>query len=121
MVDGNYSRARDLVWPGATALVWLDYPLRVMVWRLFWRTLRRSVSREELWNGNRERLRTSFFSRDSLFVWALKTYWRHRREYPGLFTEPEHAHLTVVRLRSPRATRRWLSGGEPAQYGESRH
>ena len=110
VVDGNYSRVRDLVWPKATTLVWLDYALRVIMWRLFWRALRRTISREELWSRNRERFATQFLSRDSLFVWALKSYWRRRREYPALFSRAEYTHLSVVRLRSPNETRGWLAG-----------
>ena len=109
VVDGNYSIARDLIWPRANTVVWLDYPLRVIMRRLLWRTLRRSVSKEELWNGNRERFRTQFLSRDSLILWALKTYRRLRRQFPLLFEKPEHTHLRVVHLSSPRATKRWLS------------
>jgi adenylate kinase family enzyme len=60
VVDGNYGIVRDLVWPRATTLVWLDYPLRVIMWQLFWRTLRRCVTREELWNGNQGRFWTQF-------------------------------------------------------------
>ena len=56
VADGNYSVARDVVWPRATTLVWLDYPIRLVMWRLFWRTMRRGVLREELWNGNKEKL-----------------------------------------------------------------
>ena len=107
--DGNYRAVRDIVWARATAVVWLDYRLRVVMWRLFWRTLRRSFTREELWNGNRERFRTQFFSRESLFVWMFKTYWRLRREFPRLLESPEYAHLGVVRLRSPGDARKWLS------------
>jgi adenylate kinase family enzyme len=108
VVDGNYSAVRDLVWPRAALLVWLDFPLRVIMWRLFWRTLLRGIKKEELWNGNREQLRTNFLSRDSLFIWVLKTYWRRRREYPDLLKQPEYAHLKVVRLRSSKEMRRWL-------------
>ena len=109
VADGNYSIARDIVWSQANTLVWLDYPLRVIMWRLFWRSLRRSVTKEELWNGNRERFRIQFLSRDSLLLWALKTYWRLRRQFPLLFEMPEHTHLRVVHLSSPRATKRWLA------------
>ena len=110
VVDGNYGAVRNLVWPKATALVWLDYPLRVVLWRVFWRTLRRTITRQTLWNGNRERFATQFLSRDSLFLWVLKTYRRRRREYPGILGQPEHAHLRVFRHRSPRETRAWLAG-----------
>jgi hypothetical protein len=76
--------------------------------RLVRRTFQRVVRREELWNDNRERAWVQLFSRDSLFLWALRTYSRRRREYPLLFERPEYAHLAVVHLRSPQATRAWL-------------
>ena len=108
VVDGNYGKVRDIVWARADAVVWLDYALPVIMGRLLWRTIRRGVTREELWSGNRERLWNHFFSRDSLLLWALQTYPRRRREYPMLLAKPEYAHLAVVRLRSPRATKDWL-------------
>jgi adenylate kinase family enzyme len=106
--DGNYSRVRDVVWSRADTLVWLDYALPIVLWRVIWRTLLRVVRREELWGGNRENLRASFLSRDSIILWALKTYHRRRREYPILLRRPEYDHLQVVHLRSPRQARRWL-------------
>lgn len=108
VVDGNYSVARDLVWGRADFLVWLDYPLRVILPRLINRTLRRAVTREELWNGNRERL-TGLFARDSLILFALKTHHRRRRDYPAALASPAFSHLEVTRLRSPSATEKWLS------------
>lgn len=107
VVDGNYGKVRDIVWGRADIVVWLDYALPVVMGRLMWRTLRRVVTREELWSGNREGVRGTL-SGDSILLWALRTYWRRRREYPALFASPEHAHLTVVHLRSPRATDDWL-------------
>ena len=109
VVDGNYGKVRDIVWSRADTVVWLDYALPVIMGRLLWRTLGRIIGREELWNENREDFRAQFLSRDSLFLWALRTYPRRRREYPLLFRTPEHAHLKVVHLRSPRAERAWLA------------
>ena len=108
VTDGNYSKARDLIWARATTLVWLDYPLPLILWQLFNRTLRRVITREELWNGNRETLRGALFSKDSLFLWALHSYPRQRKAYPGYFARPENAHLQVIHLRSRRDTNRWL-------------
>lgn len=108
VVDGNYSKVRDIVWRRADTVVWLDYALPLILWRLLWRTLDRIVTRQELWGKNRERLWTQFFTRDSLFLWACQTYPRRRREYPALLARPEYAHLAVVRLRSPRAACDWL-------------
>lgn len=108
--DGNYrARVSDLLWLGADRLVWLDYPIWRVYSRLFVRTTSRTVRRTELWSGNRESLRTAFLSRDSLFVWALKTHWRHRREWTEILARPEYARVQVVRLRSPADTRRFVA------------
>ncbi len=109
VVDGNYSKVRDLVWGRAERLVWLDYGLPLVMARLVRRTVRRVLTREELWNGNRERLGEQF-TRDSLWLWALQSHRRHRREYADRFQHPEYCHLDVVRLRSPRAAAEWLAG-----------
>ena len=100
VVDGNYSVVRDIVWGRASTVVWLDYPFGLVAWRLMRRTLRRALMQEELWSGNRESLRKAF-SRDSILLWMLQTYWRRRREYPQLFQRPEYGHLQVVRLHMP--------------------
>ena len=109
MVDGNHPEVRDLIWRRADTIVWLDYRLALIMWRLTLRTFRRVATREVLWNGNRERdLSAHFFSRDSIFLWALRTYGLRRREYPALLASPSYAHLRAVRLPSPRATNIWL-------------
>ena len=109
VIDGNYHLVRDLVWSRATTVVWLDYPLSLILARLLKRTVRRILAREELWSGNLESLRQQFLSGNSIFLWGLKTYGRRRREYPALFKETAYSHLTVVRLSSPRATEDWLA------------
>ena len=112
VIDGNYSKVRDIIWLRADTIVWIDYALLRILWQLIWRTVRRIVTREKLWNGNREHW-DALFSRQSLIVWALNTHPRHRHEYPALVTRPEYAHLKLVQLRSPRETRVWLAGLEP--------
>jgi adenylate kinase family enzyme len=108
VVDGNYPAVRDLTIGQAETVVWLDYPIVIPLWRVFPRTLRRIIRHEELWNGNRETWRGALFGRDSLVVWILKMHRTRRREFAAVFSAPEHAHRTRVRLRSPRATDRWL-------------
>src|SRR5213594_2068303 len=38
VVDGNYGRVRDIIWSRADTIIWLDYSLPVIFWRLVWRT-----------------------------------------------------------------------------------
>lgn len=110
-VAGNYHLVRDIIWPRAQAVVWLDYPLPVIFGRLWRRTWRRWWTREVLWNGNVEALwpHLKLWSDDSLFHWLFKTYWRRKREYPQLFALPEHSHLEVIRLATPRQAEDWLA------------
>lgn len=108
-VDGNYSKARDIIWGKADMVVWLDYSLPVMLSRILRRTARRILTSEELWRGtgNHESLRSAF-SRDSIILWVLTTYRKHRKQYPALLAQPEYKHLKKVRLRSPKQAQRWL-------------
>lgn len=109
VVGGNYSKARDLIWPRADTIVWLDYSFPLVMSRLFRRTVKRIVTKEDLWNtGNRESWRTQFFSRDSLFLWAVKTHGKYRNSIDAVLMQPEYAHLHLIRLKSPRETDRWF-------------
>lgn len=110
VMDGNYSKARDIGWARADTLVWLDYPGQVVFWRLLRRTLRRILTRQELWNGNRERL-SAQLTRDGILAWFFRTHWKRRRETPALLAA--YPHLRVVRLRSPGEAARWLASLTP--------
>lgn len=107
-IGGNYSVARDLIWQRADTLIWLDYPLPLVLWRLMQRTLRRIVTQEMLWGGNVESWRGQFASRDSLFVWAFKTHFRRRREMPVLLAQPEYAHLHALQFCRPGQVEEWV-------------
>jgi len=102
VADGNYSSARDLLWPRATTVVWLNVSLPRALWRGLWRTLDRCVNRRDLWHGNRESLRRAFLSKDSLLLWIATTYHRRRREFAQLRASPDFGHLTWLEARNPR-------------------
>ena len=100
VVDGNYlTKTESLTWAAADTVVFLDFPLPVILGRLSRRTLRRGRTQEELWSGNREHLRT-LVTRDSLLWWAVKTHGRNRRRYAARMGDPAWAHLRIVRLRT---------------------
>ena len=101
VMDGNYSAVRDIVWGRATAVVWLNYPFRVLLWRALSRTTRRVITREELFSGNREGFRQSFLSRDSIILWAITSHRRVRREYRRILDSGDFPHLRVIELRGP--------------------
>ena len=96
VIDNPYRRKLgELVPEAADTVVWIDLPVRVWLPRLVRRTLRRAVRREELWNGNRETLRSALLSADSLILYALRNYRGRRARYPV-----ELARFPLVRLRT---------------------
>ena len=109
IVVGNYGQVRDLVWRPADTLIWLDLPLRVVMWRLFWRTLRRVSSKEELWGtGNHETWRNAFFSQQSILLWAWKTHRRNRQKF-ARECESMAQEKRVVRLTTLREVERFMA------------
>jgi adenylate kinase family enzyme len=109
IVVGNYDQVRDLVWRPADTLVWLDLPFPVVFWRLFWRTVRRTLTQEDLWGtGNRESFVRSFFTRQSILLWAIKTHRRNQRRF-AIECEFLGKEKTVVRLRSTREVEHFLA------------
>jgi hypothetical protein len=100
VVDGNYRIVRDQVWERATAIVWLNYPFHVVFCRALWQTVRRLVSGELLYAGNREAFRGAFLERDGIPWWVIRTFRKRRREYPLLFSQPSLQHLELIELKS---------------------
>lgn len=112
VVDGNYqSKIGTLVWDRADTVVWLNPSRGRVAFRSLRRTLRRIVTREELWSGNREDWRGLMFWRgeESILWWAWTTYATVQERYEAAMADPRHAHLSFHRLRSRRDVERFLS------------
>ncbi|MFN8524182.1 MAG: adenylate kinase [Chloroflexota bacterium] len=109
VVAGNYSAVRDLVWPRATLMIWLDYSLPRILWQLTRRTFARWWNQELLWGTNRERLWDHFLTRESLYWWVLSSYHRRKREYSSLLMADSRGSFKMIRFGSPRETADWLS------------
>jgi adenylate kinase family enzyme len=108
IVVGNYNSVSDLTWRAADTLIWLDLPLSLVMWRLFRRTVRRSITKENLWgSGNTESLVRSLFTRQSILLYALKTHAWNRRRF-AIDTEFLGKDKTVVHLTSAREVERFL-------------
>ncbi|GAB2473619.1 toxin [Xylanimonas ulmi] len=106
VVDGNWSTALNGALDDVEVMLWLDYPRRVVMPRVLWRTVLRGVTRRELWHGNRERL-ANLVRRDpeeNIVRWA----WTQHDAYRERYTALSGADPRVVRLRSPREARDWL-------------
>ena len=118
VVDGNYSVVRDVVWDKADTVVWFDLPYVTVMARTIRRTLRRTFTREELWNGNREPLSNLWSSSrevdhrlDRHPPWGVPPALHAKRR-----TIPRWADLHFVRLalagRSGRLRPGWRRRGD---------
>jgi adenylate kinase family enzyme len=111
VVDGNYGAVRTLVWDRADTVVWFDLPRRTVMRRIILRTIRRIVTRAELWNGNRERWR-NFFSLDpeqSVIAWSWTSYADKRQRYRAAAVDPAFEYLTFIRIANRADVRRLLA------------
>lgn len=99
----------EILTPRAQLAVWLDYPYRVVRARLIRRTLARGILRRELWNGNREKGPWNLLNRDpeqNILRWQTKTLRTWEERMPTI--SERFPQLTIVRLRHPRETEKWL-------------
>ena len=107
VADGNWlSYTTHWLWPQADTIVWIDLPLWRVLPRLIRRSLRRILTRQELWNGNREGW-SALIGRHSLVIWAITSQRRKAEQLPALLTDARAHGAAAVRLRSPRQLRRW--------------
>jgi adenylate kinase family enzyme len=103
VVDGNYSAVQDLIWDRADTVIWLDLPRWRVMRRITWRTLRRVITRAELWNGNREPW-SNLLRADperSVIAWSWTRHHVYRDRFLRAMADPANAHLRFVRLTQP--------------------
>jgi adenylate kinase family enzyme len=121
VVDGNYMRfvIEGPVWRRADTVVWLDLPRRTVMRQVIARTVRRAVTREVLWNGNREPL-SNFVSLDpddNIILWSWVKYHEFVQRYLDAMADPRWRAIRFVRLRSHAEASRWLESIVPSAAG----
>lgn len=111
VLDGNYTRTKSLKWRDVDWVVWVDYGFCRTLWQAFRRAAVRAWYKTELWpgTGNCESFRRSFFSRESIILWTLKTYRQNRKKYQADQQDVNLRHIRFIHLRSPAATAAFLA------------
>lgn len=112
VADGDWTRRlQGLLDPGtpggADVFALLDHPRRTVMRRVIARTLRRSIRREELWHGNRERVREWLLwdPERNIIRWA----WTSHRRVRARMLQRISDGAPVVRLSGQREVDAWLS------------
>jgi len=110
VVDGNYSAARDVLWPRATTIIWLNHSFSLVFYRAITRTIVRVATKKKLFAGNVETFFHSFFSSEAIPWWVLRTFHSKRRNYQKLLAHQRELGITVVELNNQRQVNAYLSG-----------
>jgi hypothetical protein len=90
-------------------IIWLDLPPWIWFPRLLRRSARRWLTREELWNGNRETLQGIFVDRDGVLPWAVRTYFCHRHALATDLQRHALAHTPLLRFSQTHNVRAFLA------------
>jgi cytidylate kinase len=113
VLDGNYSRSFPIKLKRAQLLVWIDLPFFTTTYQVTRRAIKRSFSQAELWpgTGNRETLKKSFFSKDSVIWWSITHYQSTGVKYEQLMRSEAYEDIAFLRLTSRKQIKHLLNSG----------
>ncbi|MGL6010114.1 MAG: adenylate kinase, partial [Shewanella oncorhynchi] len=105
------NRTQAVKWRDVDWVVWVDYGFSRTLWQAVRRAAVRAWHQTELWpdTGNCESFRCSFFSRESIILWTIKTYRKNRIKYLADQQDPANRHIRFIQLRSPAETAAFLA------------
>ncbi|MFD9460092.1 adenylate kinase [Streptomyces sp. NPDC060027] len=103
----GYPEVRDLLWSRADTVIWLDYPRHVVMPRVLRRSIRRTVTREVIFGGNRETWR-EWLRRDHPVWWSWSQHGARHDEVERRTLDPGFAPLDTLRFRRSDETAAWV-------------
>lgn len=113
IIDGHYRDVRHLIWSRAEAVVWLNYPLRIVALRLMGRFRQKRRARAFGADQSSEPRAAARLVADEGASWTrrlgrLVRTLRERSVYGRLLRSAEYRGVRTIELRSLEATRQWL-------------
>ncbi len=117
VMAGNYNRhTLSTAWPRADTVIWLDFPLHLVLWRIVRRSWTRSRSKELLWGTNTEPFWGQFklWSDESLIGYTLRTHRQRRTFYHDRIASPAWSHVTFIHVRTRQEAERIAKNAERA-------
>ena len=112
VIDGNYPAVRALVWSRATTIIWLDYSFPLVLAQAIKRSFYRALSKDRVCSGNVESFRQSFFSKESVILWVIKTHRKNRNNYARFLNQELANTASICILKSPQETKEFISALE---------
>ncbi len=108
VIDGEYSQFNHTIWPKTDLVIWLDYPLPIVMWRLVRRGMHYALSKQNLWGGeNRESL-PNLFNQKAIIWKAFRSHHERRKTYMQIQDYPRFMKMNLLRFPTPGATNRWM-------------
>ena len=118
VVAGSYTRlSKEAFWSRLDTVIWLDLPVRVLIWRVLRRSWKRWRSKELLWGTNVERFwphLAVWRGEDSLVYWILSAQHRKRNAMLSTIADPIWKEIGFVRLTSAREIEEFVEKLEAA-------
>ena len=112
VTDGNYSVLRDVLWSRSTTIIWLNYSFSKVLYRAITRSFRRSLTKEVIFSENTESFKRSFFSRESIIVWVIKTHRSKYKKYSEVLYNGSMSEKNIIELKSQSETNNYISSLE---------
>lgn len=109
ILDGNYGSAREFIWNRATTIIILNLPFYHIFYRAIFRTLKRILTKEAIFNSNVETFNNAFFSMDGIPYWVIKTYRKHKKKYKQLVNSRKFSHIDFIELKSSKEVTQYLT------------
>ncbi len=111
VVCGNYgSVAGDDMRTRAQCIIYLDMSRALTMKRVILRTLGRVARREELWNGNRERVTNMLHPKpeENIILWAFVKWKGYRERFRENMKDGSWKHAQVIHLQTPAAVQKFM-------------
>lgn len=108
ILDGNYSKTEHIKWNKIQMVIFLDLPFYQVLYRVIKRSLVRGFTKHELWAGNKESLSQVLFSKNSMILFTIKSFYKNRKKYYKLLCKCEKSQIKFIRLKSKKEINTFL-------------
>ena len=109
MAEGNYSAVREALWSSSTTIIWLNYSFARVLYRAIFRSFKRAVTKEVVFSENTESFKHSFFSKESIILWVIKTHGKNKEKYSKFLHNKRYSEKQVITLKSQAQTDQFIS------------